>query len=359
MANEQAPNMTEKIRVKLLGKFQPGKDGFGWTKFFPDNTLVWKNCQFTFDRNCRDYDWLVVYDDLPSLAGERHTLWEEDLACAPEHTLLMTCEPSTIKIYGDDFLRQFRWVLTTQEEWATGRHPGRLYEQPAMVWLYSYSSPRGDWSTIANHVPVKTRDISTVCSSKKQGNTLHRRRYEFTMALRERMPDLDVFGRGIRPVEDKADALDPYRYHIAIENFAGEHHWTEKLADPFLGACMPLYYGCPNVADYFPPESFLYINIWDLDEAQAQIERAIRDRLYEKNLSAVLESRRLVLEQYGPIPTICRLVNERQAQPASAVNPAVNRVISRRRMNRKLLPGASYLASRIGAKIRHGLARNH
>jgi hypothetical protein len=34
----------------------------------------------------------------------------------------------------------------------------------------------------------------------------------------------------VRYVERKNDALDPYRYHVVVENHRCPHHWTEKLA---------------------------------------------------------------------------------------------------------------------------------
>jgi hypothetical protein len=355
MQNQAASAVAGEIRVKFLGKFKPGHDGDGWLHMFPGNVPLWGNCRFIFDRDCREYDWLVVYDDMPSLAGERHPLWEERLACSPENTLLITTEPSTIKVYGSSYLRQFRWLLTSQAEWVTGKHPGRIYEQPALIWFYSNRSPRGDYDTLVGHIPLhKTRDVSTMCSSKRQGNTLHRRRFEFTFELKKRFSDLEVFGHGVRPLVDKADALDAYRYHIAVENFEGLHHWTEKLADPFLGACMPLYYGCPNVADYFPEESFLYINIWDVEEAAETVRRAVRDRLYEKNLDAILESRRLVLEKYGPIATISRIVNERHRMGLAAGTEG-NVLHSRRRIHANVFSGARYLMVKLYVRGRYSL----
>ena len=356
MVNQPVIQADQPIRIKFLGKYKPGHDGEGWLRMFPNNEPVWGNCRYIFDRDCREYDWLVVYDDLPSLAGERHPLWEEKLACPLENTLLITTEPSTIKVYGSTYLKQFHWLLTSQAEWATGGHQGRIFEQPALIWFYADSSPRGDYNTIRAHVPLdKTRDISTMCSSKRQGNTLHRRRYEFTFELKDRIPDLDIYGHGVRPLLDKADALDPYRYHIAIENFEGRHHWTEKLADPFLGGCMPLYYGCPNVADYFPLESFLHIDIWDIDMAVETVKRAIRDQLHKKNLRAILESRRLVLEKYGTIATISRIVNERH-DAARVSNGRDAMVHSRRRIHSEVIPGMRYLAEKIYIRGRHSLS---
>lgn len=349
----QAPLAPDRLRIKLLGKYRPGRDGEGWLKCFPGRQPRWGNCDFTFDRDCREYDWLVVYDDLPSLAGERHPLWVEELACPAENTLLITVEPSTIKTYGRDYLRQFRWLLTTQENWMIGNHPGRILEQPALMWFYADSSPRGDYDTILTHVPLaKSADLSTVCSSKRQGHTLHRKRYDFTQALKARLPFMEIFGHGVRPVDDKADTLDTYRYHLAIENHWGLHHWTEKLADPFLGACLPIYYGCPNAEAYFPPESFLRIDIDNLDEAVDIIQRAIRDNLWQKNLPAILESRRRVLEQYGPIATMVRLINEHHSPPGPLPGMPV-RLQSRRRLHKQFLPGLKYGLEKTYGRLRH------
>jgi hypothetical protein len=346
-----------RLRIKFLGKYKPGLDGAGWLKCFPGNKPHWGNCEFIFDRDCREYDWLVVYDDLPSLTGERHPLWVEELACRPENTLLMLTEPSSIKAYGRMYLRQFNWILSTQDIWATGRHRGRILEQPALYWFYADSSPRGDYDTLVSHVPLaKTLPLSTVCSSKRQGSTLHRARFDFTQALKQELPCMDIYGHGVRPLADKADALDPYRYHLAIENHLGPHHWTEKLADPFIGACMPIYYGCPNAEDYFPPESFLRIDINDLGAAAEIIRRAIRDKVWEKNLPAILESRRRVLEQYGTIATVVRLVNERH-QAGCPLPTLPVQIQSRRRLHRQWRPGLVYVLEKLALRVRYTVIR--
>lgn len=346
-----------RIRIKLLGKSKPGRDGEGWHRRFPggpDGPTVWENCDFILGRDCADYDWLVVYDDLPSLAGERHTLWEENLRCARENTLLITTEPSTVKVYGSRFLAQFGWVLTSQEPWVI-RHPGAIFRQPGLVWFYADSDPRGTYDTIRSHIPLaKTGDISAVCSVKQQKHTLHHRRYEFVMGLKERIPEMELFGRGIRFVADKADALDSFRYHVAIENFYGKHHWSEKLADPFLGACMPVYYGCPNAEDYFPAESFLRIDIADVDAAAETVRRAIKDKLYEKNLGAILESRRLVVEKYAPVAQIADIVRERHRTDAVA---APGETIASRHLLRKrsIFNGISHATEKASVALRHRL----
>jgi hypothetical protein len=122
------------------------------------------------------------------------------------------------------------------------------------------------------------------------------------------MPDMEVFGHGHRHIQTKVEALDPFRYHLAVENHYAPHHWTEKLADTFLGGCLPFYFGCPNVFDYFPEESLIPLDIRQFENCLETIRQAIRDKAYEKRLPAIREARRLVLEQYALFPMLSHLI---------------------------------------------------
>jgi len=323
------------IRVKFLTK-HPERDVTElWRRLLPGGNTTLGRCQFIFDRDERNYDWLVAYDDLPAVKGERNTLWEETLACPRDRTLLLTSEPATVKVYGQGFLRQFGWVLTSQEPWVI-RHPGAIYCQTGLIWFYE-----GTHDEITRHPPEKkTALISTVCSSKQQTHTLHRQRYRFTQQLKQALPDLEIFGHGVRYIERKNEALDSFRYHVAIENHVGPHHWTEKLADSFLGMCLPFYHGAPNAADYFPAESFISINIHDFEASRARIQQAIRDNEYERRLPAIREARRLVLERYSTFPQLARLITERHVGPPGPPARASQVIQSRHRWRRTHPVGA-------------------
>ncbi|MBC8097431.1 MAG: glycosyltransferase [Akkermansiaceae bacterium] len=318
------------IRVKFLTK-SPARDVSGaWRHFFPGQNPTLGGCHFLFDRDERNYDWIVVYDDLPSVSGERNTLWEEVLACPRERTLLLTSEPAAVKVYGHGFLRQFGWVLTSQEPWVI-RHPGAIYSQTGLIWFYAGTHDE----VSANPPKNKAALIATVCSSKQQTHTLHKHRYQFTQRLKQALPELEIFGHGVRYIERKNEALDSFRYHVAIENHVCQHHWTEKLADSFLGMCLPFYHGAPNAADYFPAESFIPINIHNFDESLARIRQAIRDKEYERRLPAIHEARRLVLERYSTFPQLARLISERHLAHSPATLTPRGSILSRHAWRRR------------------------
>ena len=106
--------MSDPIRVKLLSPLT--------ARYFlhqlPDDQPAWGDCRFSFDPADDQYDWLVVYEDLPPQPGMQRDQAVETLACPPANTLLVTSEPSSIKHYGDAFTRQFGCVLTSQPAWA-------------------------------------------------------------------------------------------------------------------------------------------------------------------------------------------------------------------------------------------------
>ena len=310
--------MTDTSRRLTRVKFISRQDPREWQRYFPAEDGCWANCEFVFDRDARDYDWLVVYDDVPPSTGQTRSSALENLACRRENTLLVTTEPSSIKAYGRGFAAQFGQVLTSQPAWALS-HPSRHYRQAANHWFFG--SGKGHWTSRADFVvgpqPAdKTQLISVVYSPKRQWHTLHAQRFNFIEAMRRLLPEMVVFGRGARPMDDKAEALAPFRYHLAVENHIGPHHITEKLTDAFLGRCLPFYSGAPNAAEYFPSDSFIPIDIRQPEQVAELVRKAIQDDEWIKRLPAIEEARRRVLEEQHIFAVVCGIISGSASQEA-------------------------------------------
>lgn len=315
---QRLPHMTlalsRPIRVKFLSRLDPRE----WRRYFPYEDGRWGDCEFLFDRAIRDYDWLVVYDDVPPAAEQSRSTAREELTCPHAHTLLVTTEPASIKAYGRGFAAQFGHVLTSQPPWALP-HPNRHYQQAANHWFFG--SAKDSWMRRADLVRGpsahdKTQGISVVYSPKRQWHTLHAQRFNFIEAMRKLLPEMSVFGRGAIPMDDKADALTPFRYHLVVENHIGPHHITEKLSDAFLGRCLPFYAGAPNAADYFPAGSFVPIDIRDPAGAADRIRNAMREDAWTERLPEIEEARRRVLEEQNIFAVTCRIISERHSDTA-------------------------------------------
>ena len=127
--------MSKSVRVKFVSKnpIEP--------EHFTDLPNRHPELEFDLDPATRDYDWFVVYDDLPPRRGERFSLGRERLACPARNTILLTYEPSSIKHYGIDYAGQFAYVLTSHEP-AMLSHAGRRYAPPVGKWYYGGSGGR-------------------------------------------------------------------------------------------------------------------------------------------------------------------------------------------------------------------------
>jgi hypothetical protein len=52
-------------------------------------------------------------------------------------------------------------------------------------------------------------------------------------------------------VEEKNNNFVDSMFHVAIENSNNQNYFTEKIIDAFLTKTIPIYKGCPNIADFF------------------------------------------------------------------------------------------------------------
>ena len=287
---------------------------------------------FVTDPSCSDYDWLVVYDEMPSTSIGTIKKGCEELQCPKECTLLATQEPVSIKRYSKAYTRQFGHYLSNRPKEAENHphyHLGRGY-----YWWYIGRTYR----EYENLTIIKNKMVSVVSSSKKMRFTKHAARFNLAEYLTKSIPEMDWFGKGIRPFDKKYDVLEPYKYHVTIENHIAEHHWSEKLSDAFLAECLPFYAGDPAAGEVFPKESFIPIPIDDPKEAVDIIKTAIANGEYEKRRDAVLEAKRLILEKYNFYAQVIEVIEDSKDQPLTPVD--VNhpvRIYGRKALRKKNL----------------------
>lgn len=307
------------IRVKCI---LPGMrtDSMRFPESFGDGSVFEHDgIEFIHDAACSEYDWLVVYDDLPradvgTIRGER-----EPLACPREHTILVTAEPPSIKLYPSCYTRQFEYVLTTHDPCYL---PHRNYRrgQGCLRWMTDYSRKEvyslPEWP--------KSKLISTVCSNKMMKHTQHFNRFRLTGHIAEHLPELDWYGWGMKPLVAKFSALNDYKYHIAAENYIHPYHWSDKISDPILGLCLTFYAGDPCLAEILPEESFIPIPIDRPDEALEIIRKAIRDNEYEKRLPALREARRLIVSRFNLYSQVADVIRKRPADAPQHCGGAIS-----------------------------------
>ena len=183
----------------------------------------------------------------------------------------------------------FSRIYTTDETISSRRH---YLRPPILPWHVNRSY---DFLTSCT-IPEKPRKLSWITSNRTD-TAGHVKRLKVIEQLRQ-LPDLDLYGRGYNPIEDKWDGLAPYRYSIAYENFSNANYWTEKLMDCFLSWTMPIYYGCTDLERFFPKRSFVRIDP-DSSDLTKRVAEIIESDLWRENADAIEEARDLVLHKYN------------------------------------------------------------
>lgn len=89
-----------------------------------------------------------------------------------------------------------------------------------------------------------------------------------------RIKKIDSAGRHFNnfgpPVADKLTFLKGYRFNLAFENSQSTGYVTEKLIEPLLMGCIPIYWGAPDVTRDFNPACM--INVSDFPDFAAAID---------------------------------------------------------------------------------------
>ncbi len=111
----------------------------------------------------------------------------------------------------------------------------------------------------------------------------------------------------------KLDFLANYKFTIAFEHTSAENYLSEKIWHAFFTGSIPIYWGCPRVAEYFNPEAFVNCHDYKTFEDAVEMVREIDNspHLYEKYLNApmVLQNSRLhVISQ--DIANHCHAITE-------------------------------------------------
>jgi hypothetical protein len=72
---------------------------------------------------------------------------------------------------------------------------------------------------------------------------------------------------------EKIGFLRQYKFNIAFENRSLAGYTTEKIFEPMVARCLPIYWGDPSINEQFNPRSFL--NRADFPSDEAFIEKII------------------------------------------------------------------------------------
>jgi Glycosyltransferase family 10 (fucosyltransferase) C-term len=282
-------------------------------------------CNHKFVTECGEeqvVDAWFVYDNL--VKPETHRVDRRK-------TMLITGEPPSIRRYRSVFTSQFGAVRTSH---TAIEHPQTTRGHEAQVWHFGMHPCRThpeilDYDTLANLSRPKKPKLLSVISSNKAITEDHRQRLRFVDELKNAFGDqIDVFGRGIRDVPDKADAIWDYKYHIVLENDHSELYMSEKLPDGFLGWTFPFYSGSTHADTSFPEGSFARVDMYDPVRSIETIRSHVQSNSYETRIERIEKARKIVLDELNLFAVLCKTydameasLNSQERMPQKTVRP--------------------------------------
>lgn len=164
------------------------------------------------------------------------------------------CEPIAINSYIYDYIKHkyndFDYILTYDKDLINIDNNKFLFYPHGGCWI--------------KDCDIKIYEKNKLCSiisSNKRMTIGHNLRHEII----SKYDNIDVYGRGYKPIENKILGIKDYMFHIVIENSIQDDYFTEKIIDSLALGSIPIYYGTKNINNYFNG-ILCFNNIIEFDE---------------------------------------------------------------------------------------------
>jgi hypothetical protein len=175
-----------------------------------------------------------------------------DIKCSKKVAWLIEPKERRPQLYKNIFRIQHKFdlVLTWDQETYD-----KLTCEKALLLFYSC------WiKDISLH--KKSKLVSMIYSSKRE-TSCHKLRHIIADKYKKK---IDLYGESIRPIKNKEEGLNDYCFSVVVENNYCLNGFTEKIIDCLVTGTVPIYYGCPNIEDYFDIKGiFAFSNMSELE----------------------------------------------------------------------------------------------
>ena len=284
--------------VKIESYF---KNHFDIKKQTPNSSMKWENFTFT-DDDVAECDYLVILDypkdDFTVKVNKNNII---HICLEPPN------EVSKYRQYGNKNNSLIFNQLDIKKN--------NILSHGALPWHVNKSY---DFLTNINVEEVKKENKIVWVTSNQRSSKGHNVRMDFLDSIKE-LPFVELFGRGIKPIDDKWDVISASKYAIAYENFQNDYYWTEKLMDCYLSFTLPLYFGCNSIESFFPKNSFIQIDPKD-KHSDLFLKEIATSNKWEDNLDAIIKARELILNKYQLFPFLCNQIKTLESKKKANEN---------------------------------------
>jgi hypothetical protein len=186
--------------------------------------------------------------------------------------IAVQCEPDAVLHHRQMFIdnhANFDTILTHDDEILKACPNARLY-----VWGTTWISP-----STYNNIKVGVKKQAISCLTGQKNNTVGQQ-FRINLYIQQKILNLPITwfrsSRTLSPIPSISqnpligDSKDPlfieYQFSIVIENCRQNNYFTEKLIDCLITKTIPIYYGCPNISNWFDTRGWIILDSTSVSE---------------------------------------------------------------------------------------------
>jgi len=169
----------------------------------------------------------------------------------------------------NDFIEGYDCIFTHDKEILNLDHPNIKYAPNASnkQWIKE------------DGIHKKSKLISMINSGKNLSDGHKLRNY-----ITEKYLDkIDLYGRNSNPIDKKEQGLNDYMFSFVVENGSYSTYFTEKILDCFATGTIPIYWGSPDIGEYFNIDGIVLLD----DEFDISI---LNEDFYNNKLDAIKDN---------------------------------------------------------------------
>lgn len=216
---------------------------------------------------------------------DRH---ERPSTSASSLKIIVVLEPPDVREF---CLDGFDYVLTFRDDQLQSL-PNAFVFLPATPWLLP-----DEWASFGDQVKSKSLGFLKGSKTKTVGHRLRGEVWNARERLESAMDLALNFEVGAGVERDVRNHQFTSQFVLVIENSRHKNYFTEKLLDALLAGCVPVYWGCPNLEEYFDVTGIVQVH-GGLDELISACSR-LDGALYESSQSAKARNFELAKQYAG------------------------------------------------------------
>jgi hypothetical protein len=121
-------------------------------------------------------------------------------------------------------------------------------------------------SSLPSKIKPKIKPMSIIFSHKQYTDG-HKYRHKLIQNILNTKLPIDIYGNGCKLFKHVKDSrikgefkddepYSEYMFHITIENVSIPEYFSEKILNALVSKCVPIYWGCKNIDNYFPEKTY-------------------------------------------------------------------------------------------------------